>query len=426
MAFPRHTFPLADDPAFDALDIGIAGRLLVRGGAFASQNAEGLGLDLAAAGPLMRVQRAQRPFAAGASGAANSGGAKRQNSMQVTVLKQGPQYIRRLCDKRRRGKAPAAPDDDGQFGDDEKDNGEASVQLPSHLHERCRGNLACALQDGAGRVFVVHAGGDDLHDLDVSRLRPRRRGRTWQLTRVTRVAGSATAPLAAYDMECDTEEGEGEGAGSAQPGANWRPSRLVHITAEAHGDPGELAWIAARSHDRATFYRLCDGALTDPAGTSSAARGQQTVSLSAVGRVCVSNGASASSIVLNPHWGGEAALLDSTGQVYLWSAGSDSAVKVNGPGNDLHAQGALSRAPPYAEAVSTLRRLALDYGQLTWGMHPRTLVCAQAYRLSLLDLRSPASSHQVTLTIYINLNTYTYVYIFEYTFVYLHIHILHT
>ena len=50
-AFPRHVFPLTDDPAFDALDFGVSGRLLVKGGAFALQNAEGLALDLAAAGP---------------------------------------------------------------------------------------------------------------------------------------------------------------------------------------------------------------------------------------------------------------------------------------------------------------------------------------------------------------------------------------
>jgi len=239
--FPRHTFPLAEDPAFDALDIGVAGRLLVRGGAFALQNAEGLGLDLAAAGPLTRVQVG----ASSAAGAANA-----------TELKQGLLYARQraAAQKRRRANAPHESDEDGQFGDDEKDAAEAGVH--AHLHEGCRGNLACALQDNAGRVFVVHAGGDDLHDLDVSHLRPRRRGRTWQLTRMARVAGSAAAPLAACDMECDTEEGEGESAGSVRPSAHWQPSRLVQITAEAHGDVGELAWVAARSRDCATFYRL--------------------------------------------------------------------------------------------------------------------------------------------------------------------------
>ena len=42
---------------------------------------------------------------------------------------------------------------------------------------------------------------------------------------------------------------------------------------------------------------------------------EEPVALTAVGRVCMGNGTATSSIVLNPHWRGEAAVFDSEGQV---------------------------------------------------------------------------------------------------------------
>jgi hypothetical protein len=119
-AFPGATFPLADDPAFDALDFGVAGRLLACGGAFAQQNAEGLALDLAPAGPLTRVwgpatgDAVPSPPVAGAAGAASRGAAGGGGG--------GAKRRRRESAGSSRAQSDAmAADDDGQFGDDEKD-----------------------------------------------------------------------------------------------------------------------------------------------------------------------------------------------------------------------------------------------------------------------------------------------------------------
>lgn len=384
-AFPRHTFPLAADPAFDALDFGVAGRLLARGGILALQNGEGLALDLAAAGPLTRVRGptvCQAALDAAERAATKLQPRCKHGACMVSALR------RNANNKRERKEAGAAHahtlDDDGEFGDDEKDAGEPVDLVPAHLHEGVRGNLACALHDAAGRVFLAHAGGTELQDLDVSRLHPQRRGRTWQLTCVARSTDSFAAALHCLEEDHDMEDG------AERPGAkNPVPHRLVQITAESYDTPEELAWIAARSRHSATLYRLRDA--PSPAGAQPGSLGNTSVSIASMGRILPRSSATASSVVLNPHWGGEAALLDSTAQVCLWNADVETPLHVGGPGPDLNAQALLSHAPPFVEAVSTLRQLALDYGQLVWGMHPRTLMCAQAYRLSTVDLRAPRS-----------------------------------
>jgi len=42
--------------------------------------------------------------------------------------------------------------------------------------------------------------------------------------------------------------------------------------------------------------------------------------------------------------------------------------------------------------VAALRALARDFGHCLWGAHPRTVLCAQAYRLSMVDLRAEGAS----------------------------------
>jgi len=374
-AFPGATFPLAADPAFDALDFGVAGRLLARGGAFAMQNAEGLALDLAPAGPLTRVRgpAAQGsaappppPRATPAAAAARGGGAKRR---------------RRDSGWGSDAQGAAAADEDGQFGDDEKEALDEGELLPEHLREGSRGSaVACAALDDGRRAFVLHAGGRALDELGASRLEPC--GRSWRLSRLATGPGSV-----AESAGSDGEGEDGGGHSSSRPAAQQR-ERIVQVSAASHGDPGDLAWVATRSRKGAAFYRLRHAAAS---GAGGSARGLDSVALACVGGVRADAGAGVADVVLNPYWGGEAALLDSAGLVKLWGVGSETVEAVGGPGPDLNAQAMLSRAPPFAEALSTLRRAALEYGQLAWGMHPRTLLCAQAYRLSLLDLRSQGS-----------------------------------
>ena len=317
--FPRHVFPLTDDPAFDALDFGVSGRLLVKGGAFALQNAEGLALDLAAAGPLTRVCGPCAPSAPTHSLQPLVRSKKKKGDDELASTKNGPLSGEKRA--RSGGKAldKPVPDEDGEFGDDERDAGEPADLIPMHMQEGNRGNLACSVQDHAGRVFLVHAGGKAMCDLDVSRLKPCRRGRSWQLLRAARDADVRTARMA-------IGKGYNEGADRATAKEHFA-RRLVQITAESHDHPNELAWIAARSHYGAAFYRLNNGP----------AREENSMQLTAVGQMRACQGATVSSVVLNPHWGGEAALLDSTGHVDLWSAGSETSVRVGGPGTDTQA-----------------------------------------------------------------------------------------
>jgi hypothetical protein len=380
-AFPGATFPLADDPAFDALDFGVAGRLLACGGAFAQQNAEGLALDLAPAGPLTRVwgpatgDAVPSPPVAGAAGAASRGAAGGGGG--------GAKRRRRESAGSSRAQSDAmAADDDGQFGDDEKDALDESALLSEHLREGSRGSIACSVLDDAGRALVLHAGGRSLDELVASRLEPCRRGQSWRLARLATSPGSV-AGLACRDVRC--EDGVGRPSSAAQ-----HHGRVLQVTAEAHGDPAELAWVATRSYTGVAFYRLRYVPSAAVSGAGGSARWPDSMALACVGGVRASAGAGAADVVLNPYWGGEAAMLDRAGQVKLWSAGSETVELVAGAGPDLIAQAMLTRAPPFAEALSTLRRAALQYGQLAWGMHPRTLLCAQAYRLSLIDLRSQA------------------------------------
>ena len=377
-AFPGTVFGLSSDPAFDALDIGVAGRLLSRGGAFALQNAEGLGLNLAAAGPLTRVH-------AGHEGSGPETGASHRRLVpQRPGEKRKVRHFSTSGAFRSRGKVFTRGDgsdgefsgDDARFGDDERDAGEVGMHIPKHMLEHNRGNLACTLPGRRAGALLVHAGGRFLNDINVSRLVPRRGGQTWQLVNVARCPGGI-ASARAFDMDCDDAANHHSGTSSR---------RLVHIAAEVYDDPSEFAWIATRSRNGAAVFRLREAA-AGSADTRAAAG--NAMLLTGAGEVRPCPGATASSIVLNPHWGGEAALLDSTGQVKIWNAGCEEDTIVQGLGIDENAQAVLSRAPPYAEAVSTMRRLALGYGQLAWGMHPRTLLCAQAYRISVLDVRGP-------------------------------------
>jgi hypothetical protein len=337
MGFPGHTFPLSNDPVFDALDFGVAGRILARGGAFALQNSEGLGLDLEPEGPLTRVSRGY------VDNAATTPAPWRRRTRTAMVPAR--------AQKKRVRQGAESSDHDGQFGDDEKEGQESNEHLSAHLSEGGRGNLACSVQDTAGRILIVHAGGRELEHIKVSHLKQSRGGRSWQMTRLlSGVQGNDAAD--ASGMKCDGEPGPSGTVGSSS-------RQLVQLTSSMCGDATELAWIGARSRADVTVYRLRN----QPSAAASA-----SVSLSCVGKICASHGTATSSIVLNPHWGGEAALLDTSGNVDLWTAGSETVVSLGGPGSDLRAQAALSHAPPYVEALSTLRRLALDFGQLAWGM----------------------------------------------------------
>jgi len=385
-AFPGANFPLADDPAFDALDFGVAGRLLACGGAFALQNAEGLALDLAPAGPLTRVRG---PVASDAVPpppvAAAAAAASRGERGATTTAGAGGGAKRRRRERAGGSRAQndaAAAEDDGQFGDDEKDALDEGALVPEHLREGSRGSIACSVLDDAGRALVLHAGGRSLDELVASRLEPCRRGQSWRLARLA-TSPVSVAGLACSDVEC--EDGVGRPSSAAQ-----HQGRVLQVTAESHGDSAELAWVAARSHTGVAFYRLRYVHPAAVSGAGGSARLPESMALACVGGVRASAGAEAIDVVLNPYWGGEAAMLDRAGQVKLWSAGSETVEQVAGAGPDLIAQAMLTRAPPFAEALSTLRRAALQYGQLAWGMHPRTLLCAQAYRLSLIDLRCPA------------------------------------
>ena len=364
--FPEHVFPLGDDPVFDALDFGVSGRVLARGGAFALQNGEGLALDIVPAGALWRVRCGMRPGVVATRGASASEGRHTKGGGEQR------KRARPGCDR-------AASDDDGQFGDDENDAvGEQGEALPEHMQESLRGNAACVVQDEAGRGLFVHAGGSSLQDVEVSRLQPGHGGQGWKITRILHGNGG-DADSTTSNMDCD------EAAHRSSRSGAPRTRRILQLTSASHGDPDDLAWIAARSRADAAIYRL----RRNREGCTGPEAVRDGMELSREGCIFAGDGAATASIVLNPHWGGEAALLDCAGSINLWNGEVDKLLKFAGPGPDLRARALLSRAPVYPEALSTMRRVALDFGQLTWGMHPRTILCAQAYRLSLLDLRSP-------------------------------------
>eukprot|EP00960_Hanusia_phi_P008993 259048-Hanusia_phi.AAC.3 len=350
MSFPSKLFDASGDPAFDALDFGISGQVLSCGNSFLMQGLHAGGMAFTNKGPLCCVHR----------------GIERIPVAHLWTSDLLPR--KRMSGQLRRSTVSESDLEMEKSGQDEQRNEEQVYSL--RYTENGMGNCLDTFTLDEEDVLVAHVDVAQ-SDLKVSRLESPQGLEPMRLR-----------PL--HELQVVDED----------PTSNFGGGEILQLATALSSEDKLLSdqrGLFATRRSRCVDFVTCE-----------VRREEDQICLLRKHKVCYKlenrekrKNEATCCVSFNPFWQEEACVLNTDGTVDIWDASSESVVGYSGMGKDAMAAAVLEHSISSRDAVAFVRKLVLPFGHCVWGAHPRTILCCQPYRISLVDLRSSSSCHDL-------------------------------